>query len=270
MALVKTDELIDQQGFVLAVNVIMLEHAEAFLLAADELGKGLVLQLSENTVKYHGALAPIGKALLEMAGQSSQQISVHLDHATDPELVRAAAALGFSSVMFDGSKLDYLENVATTKALRDELGDAVWFEAELGEVGGKDGVHAPGVRTNPQEAASFVADTSVDGLAVAVGSSHAMLEKSSELDLDLIAQINVAVDVPLVLHGSSGVSHEQLKAAIAAGIKKVNIATELNAVFNQAVRENIASGPGDPRKFLVPAREKLSEYLVDLHKKFAG
>lgn len=270
MALVKTQQIIDQQGFTLAVNVILLEHAEAFVAAAQELGKGLVLQLSENTVNYHGSLAPIGKALLELANQSSQPIAVHLDHATKPELVRQAAELGFSSVMYDGSNLDYSKNVETTKQLVSELSSQVWFEAELGEVGGKDGVHAPGVRTKPAEAASFVEETGVHGLAVAVGSSHAMLDKSSELDFELITQLKNAVGVPLVLHGSSGVSHLDLRKAISAGINKINIATELNVVFNDVIKQHVADAPGDPRKFLIPARDALKSHVVFLHKTLAG
>ena len=270
MPLVMTQQIIEQQGFTLAVNVIMLEHAEAFLQAAEELGKGLVLQLSENTINYHGALAPLGKALIEMASSAKQPIAVHLDHATDADLVRAAADLGFSSVMYDGSKLDYAENVATTKQLVNEVSSKVWFEAELGEVGGKDGVHAPGVRTKPSEAAAFVDETGINGLAVAVGSSHAMLDKSSQLDFELISELKQAVDVPLVLHGSSGVSHLDLRQAIAAGIKKINIATELNVVFNDAIKQHIADAPGDPRKFLVPAKESLKKHVVFLHQTLAN
>jgi fructose-bisphosphate aldolase, class II len=265
LPLVSTAELISRQGFVLAVNVILLEQAEAYLAAAERLKLGLVLQLSENTIDYHGGLRPIGSALVELTGMSGQGLAVHLDHATDPGLVRAAAALGFSSVMFDGSQLDYRQNVQTTRALRDELGPKIWFEAELGEVGGKDGVHQPGARTKPSEAAEFVAATGVDGLAVAVGSSHAMLSKASELDFELIAQLAAAVPVPLVLHGSSGVSHPDLKCAITAGIKKINIATELNAVFNASVKEHIDQSPGDPRKFLAPAKAALADHLVALH-----
>jgi len=268
--LINTAELIDRQGFVLAVNVILLEQAEAYLTAAEELKLGLVLQISEHTIEYHGGLRPIGSALVELVGMSSQGIAVHLDHATDPGLVQAAAALGFSSVMFDGSKLDYQQNVQTTRALRDELGSKIWFEAELGEIGGKDGVHQPGARTNPSEAVEFVAATGVDGLAVAVGSSHAMLSKSSDLDFELIAQLAATVPVPLVLHGSSGVSHPDLKRAIEAGIKKLNIATELNAVFNASIKEHINLGPGDPRKFLVPARNALTDHLVDLHRELSS
>lgn len=270
MPLVKTQQIIEQQSFTLAVNVIMLEHAEAFLQAAEELGKGLVLQLSENTINYHGALSPIGKALIEMASSAKQPIAVHLDHATNPDLVRAAANLGFSSVMYDGSKLDYSKNVATTKQLVTEVSSQVWFEAELGEVGGKDGVHAPGVRTKPSEAAAFVEETGINGLAVAVGSSHAMLDKSSQLDFELISALKKAVSVPLVLHGSSGVSHLDLRQAIAAGIKKINIATELNVVFNDAIKQHIADAPGDPRKFFVPARESLKNHVVFLYRTLAN
>jgi fructose-bisphosphate aldolase, class II len=266
VTLVNTGELIDGQRFVLAANVILLEHAEAYVAAAEQLQAGLVLQLSENTVTYHGGLAPIGTAMIELARASAQGIAVHLDHATDRNLVRQAAALGFNSVMFDGSKLDYNENVRATRDLRAELGPEVWFEAELGEIGGKDGVHKPGVRTKPHEAVEFVNETKVDGLAVAVGSSHAMLTKSSELDFELIRQLAAAVPVPLVLHGSSGVSHADLKRAIEAGIKKLNIATELNQVFNQALSQNLTLGPGDPRKFLVPARAALTDHLIELHR----
>lgn len=265
-----TGALIDQQGFVLAVNVILLEHAEAYIAAAEKLNTGLVLQLSENTIDYHGGLRPIGRAILEMVAMSEQPLAAHLDHATDPDLVRAAAELGFSSVMFDGSKLDYPQNLSTTRALRAELGPQVWFEAELGEVGGKDGAHQPGVRTNPSEAAEFVAATGVDGLAVAVGSSHAMLDKTSALDFELISELAAAVPVPLVLHGSSGVSHLDLKRAISSGIKKVNIATELNSVFNASLKQHIDLGPGDPRKFLQPARTALTAHLVELHRALAG
>lgn len=270
MPLTNTGALIDRQRFVLAVNVILLEHAEAYLVAAEKLNTGLVLQLSENTIDYHGGLRPLGLALLELAKMSNQPHAVHLDHATDPDLVRAAAELGFSSVMFDGSKLDYPQNLAITRALRGEVGPNVWFEAELGEIGGKDGAHHPGVRTNPVDAAEFVAATGVDGLAVAVGSSHAMVDKTSVLDFELISELAAAVPVPLVLHGSSGVSNSDLKRAISSGIKKVNIATELNSVFNASIKQHIDLGPSDPRKFLQPARTALTAHLVEFHRALAG
>ena len=112
----------------------------------------------------------------------------------------------------------------------------IWVEAELGEIGGKNGVHSPLARTDPDEAAGYVAATGVDALAVAVGSSHAMLTRDAVLDLGLVARLRQAVSVPLVLHGSSGVPDRDLAAAVRAGMTKINIATQLNKVFTAAVR----------------------------------
>ncbi|HZB59797.1 MAG TPA: class II fructose-bisphosphate aldolase, partial [Actinomycetota bacterium] len=133
----------------------------------------------------------------------------------------------------------------------------VWVEAELGEVGGKDGVHAPGARTDPEEAASFVGATRVDALAVAVGTSHAMLTQDAALDFELIRQLGTHVVVPLVLHGSSGVSDADLTQAVAAGITKVNIATRLSKAFTAAVRTCLDDNPSvvDTRAYLGQARE---------------
>jgi fructose-bisphosphate aldolase class II len=136
----------------------------------------------------------------------------------------------------------------------------VWVEAELGEVGGKDGVHKPGARTRPEEAVAYVAATGVDALAVAVGSAHAMLTRDAVLDLDLVARLRAAVRVPLVLHGSSGVPDEALAAAVRAGLTKVNIATQLNKVFTAAVRDCLATDPqlADPRRYLRAGRAALA------------
>ena len=117
----------------------------------------------------------------------------------------------------------------------------MWIEAEIGEIGGKDGAHAPGTRTRPREAADYAAATGVDALAVAVGSSHAMLTRDAVLDLELIGQIRAAVAVPLVLHGSSGVPDAMLAAAVRAGLTKINIATQLNKEFTAAIRASLAA-----------------------------
>jgi fructose-bisphosphate aldolase class II len=136
----------------------------------------------------------------------------------------------------------------------------VAVEAELGEVGGKDGVHAPGARTDPAQAAAFVAATGVDSLAVAVGTSHAMLSRDAAVDLDLVRALRAAVPVPLVLHGSSGVADADLPAVVRAGITKVNIGTRLNVALTRRVREVLAERPDlvDPRRYLGPAREAVA------------
>ena len=249
-----------------AFNVIQLEHAEAIVAGAEQAGRPVVLQVSENTVAYHGSLAPLARACLTLAEESSGEVVVHLDHATRADLVRQAVGLGVPSVMYDASALSHADNLAATRAVVAEAHSAgVWVEAELGEIGGKDGVHAAGTRTRPDEAAAYVADTGVDALAVAVGSSHAMLTRDAELDDDLIAEIAAAVAVPLVLHGSSGVPDEGLRRAVAHGMRKVNIATQLNKVMTAAVRDAL-SDPAlvDPRRYLGPGRDALAAEVARL------
>jgi fructose-bisphosphate aldolase, class II len=266
MTLASPKQLLENQNVVLGLNVIGLEHAEAYVAAAEQAGQGLILQLSENAVKYRGALGPIGSALLVIAEQSKQPVSVMLDHATDPHLAEQAIAIGFTAVMFDASKLSHDKNVLETKRIV-ELAKAsnVFVEAELGEIGGKDGVHAPGVRTSPQDAKGFVDQTGVDALAVAVGSSHAMTEKTATLDFDLIAKLASSVSVPLVLHGSSGVALDDLKKAASAGIRKVNIGTEFNSVFSDAIRNHMQKKPEvtDPRKYLGEGRQQMTAKAVE-------
>ena len=136
----------------------------------------------------------------------------------------------------------------------------VQVEAELGEVGGKDGVHSSTARTRPEDATLFVDDTEVDALAVAVGSSHAMTERTTKLDLELVERLRQSVDVPLVLHGSSGVPDDELVRAIRAGLTKINIGTHLNATLTRSVRRNLDDQPRlvDPRRYLGPARDDVA------------
>ena len=259
---------------VAAFNVITLEHAEAITTAAERTGLPVVLQISENAVKFHGGrVEPVVAAAAAVARCASVPVSLHLDHVEDEELLRAGVAAGVSSVMFDASKLSYEDNVAATARITSWAhGQGVWVEAELGEVGGKDGAHAPGVRTDPAEAAAFTAATGVDALAVAVGSSHAMTERTASLDLELIGRLRDAVPVPLVLHGSSGVPNEVLRRAVGAGMVKVNIGTALNIAFTGAVREHLAADAAvvDPRRYLRPARDAMTEAAAHLLTVVAG
>ena len=243
-----------------AFNVVHLEHAEALVGAAEDTGLPVVLQVSENAVRFHGALAPLALATRATADRASVPVVLHLDHAVSVDLVHEALDLGFTSVMFDGSRLDDSANRATTREVVARCHErGVDVEAELGEIGGKDGVHAPGVRTRPDEARQFAVDTGVDALAVAVGSSHAMTERTAALDLALIESIRDVVPVPLVLHGSSGVPDEGLVAAVRAGMTKVNIATHLGSVFTAEVRRLLAADPAlvDSRRYVGPARDAM-------------
>ena len=272
MTLAQTAELVSAAATagegVAAYNVITLEHAEAIALGAETAGRSGIRQISENAVRFHGGqLRPIAAAVVAVAEQARVPLAVHLDHVEDDSLLRQAAGLGVSSVMYDASKRDYDANVMATRQAADWAHEqGLWIEAELGEIGGKDGAHAPGVRTDPDEAFEFVTATSVDGLAVAVGSSHAMVERTAEVDLTLIRDLAQKLPVPLVLHGSSGVADVHLSAAVSAGIVKVNIGTILNVAFTTAVRDRLAADPGvvDPRTYLRPAREAVAAEVTRL------
>jgi fructose-bisphosphate aldolase class II len=255
-----------------AFNVILLEHAEALVAGAEQAKLPVILQISENCVKYHKALKPISIATIAIAESSSVPVSVHLDHAESEDLVKEALDLGYDSVMFDGSKLSYAVNVVASARMASLCKSyGATLEVEIGEVGGKDGVHAPGVRTNPLEAKAFAEATGADLVAVAVGSSHAMTTRDATLDFDLIAEIARTVSVPLVLHGSSGVSDPDLQKAVKAGMSKINIATHLNNVFTHEIREALGANPKlvDPRKYIAPGREavaaEVARLLVLLH-----
>ena len=250
-----------------AFNVIGIEQAEAIVTGAEAAAAPVVLQVSQNCVAYHGALGPLARACAAIAGSAAVPVALHLDHATGTELVAEAAGLGFGSVMYDASALPYDQNVrATAGATRWCHERGMWVEAELGEIGGKDGVHSPHARTDPGEAARYVAATGVDALAVAVGSSHAMLTRDAVLDTGLIARIHGAVNVPLVLHGSSGVPDAALAAAVAAGMTKINVATQLNKAFTAAVRDCLAADAAlvDPRRYCAAGREAVAVEVARL------
>lgn len=244
-----------------AFNVITLEHAEAVVAGAERAGKAAILQLSENAVRFHRSARPIAAGMYAVADAASVPIALHMDHVTDQHLMAQAIDIGFSSVMFDASGLAYEINLErTARAVEWGRSRNVWIEAELGEIGGKAGAHAPGVRTDPAEASSFVAATGVDALAVAVGSQHAMAERTAALDLELIERLARTLPVPLVLHGSSGVPYSDLVAAVGAGMVKVNIGTALNVAFTSAIREALQHDEGvvDPRAYLTQGRTAIA------------
>lgn len=254
-----------------AFNVITLEQAEAVVGGAEDAGRGVLLQVSENAIGFRSGFAPLLAACRELARDATVPVGLHADHLEDDALATAmvgrAAELGMGSLMFDRSTLDYAQNVALTAGVVARAHDAgLWVEGELGKVGGKDGAHAPGVRTDPAEAVAFVAGTGVDLLAVAVGSSHAMRERTADIDLALVERLAAEVPVPLVLHGSSGVPDATLVAAIAAGIRKVNIGTVLGVVGTVRLRAELESRPDavDPRSYLRGVREATRDEVARL------
>ncbi|MEV7340947.1 class II fructose-bisphosphate aldolase [Streptomyces sp. NPDC093544] len=277
MPLVATGVLVlaaaEARTAVAAFNVITLEHVEAVIVGAESVDAPVVLQVSENAVKFrYGRLLPLARAATAAAERARVPVALHLDHVQSDDLLRQAAGAGFSSVMYDAARLPYEENLAATRAAADWAhAQGLWIEAELGQVGGKNGAppldaHAPGARTDPAEARTFVADSGVDGLAVAIGSSHAMTSRTAALDHDLLKRLTAALDVPLVLHGSSGVLDEQLAEAVAGGIAKVNVGTALNLAMTCAIREFLAAHPAavDSREYLSVGREAMTGAVARL------
>ncbi|MGW1887471.1 class II fructose-bisphosphate aldolase [Streptomyces sp. NPDC001970] len=258
---------------VAAFNIITLEHAEAVVAGAESAASPVILQISENAVKYrYGRLRPLARAAVEAAREAAVPVALHLDHVKSGNLLRQAADAGFSSVMYDASHLPYEENLAATRAAADWAHtNGLWVEAELGEVGGKNGAapldaHAPGARTDPDEARAFVEASGVDALAVAIGSSHAMTSRTASLDHELLGRLDGAIGVPLVLHGSSGVPDGELSAAVSGGIAKVNIGTALNIAMTAAIREYLAAHADavDSRKYLSVGRRAMAETVTEL------
>jgi fructose-bisphosphate aldolase class II len=244
---------------VAAFNVITLEHAEGIVAGAERAGLPVIVQVSQNAVRYHGGLAPLAAAVNALSAAAAVDVVLHL-----------SAQSGFSSVMFDAAGLRYDDNVSATRAAAEWAhGQGLWLEAELGYVGGKPdaplSAHAAEARTDPAEAAAYVAATGADALAVAVGSSHAMTSRTATLDLPLVQRLRAAVDVPLVLHGSSGVTDAHLRAGVRAGLTKVNVGTALNVAYTAAVRAGVADpAVADPRPYLTRARDAVADAAAQL------
>jgi ketose-bisphosphate aldolase len=252
-----------------AFNANTLEQVQAIVLAAEATGLPAIVQVSHRALQYIGSgseilglryFAEIGKIA---AGSVSVPVALHLDHANEDEVVQAFA-LGFTSVMFDGSLLSYDDNLRTTRRLSKIARDSnVCMEAELGEV------PKPGISeslealTDPNEAVTFVAETGIDTLAVALGSVHSETTKHISLDLERLKAIRALVSVPLVLHGSSGVNDSDIAAGIRLGLSKINVATQLNVAFSNGARAALNGQTTDPRKYLGPAREAMQAVVAE-------
>jgi tagatose 1,6-diphosphate aldolase GatY/KbaY len=248
-------------------NIENMEMAQAVVAAAERTNSPAMLATTSSTARYAppAIFCAIVRALAEAA---SVPIALHLDHGDSLESVEAALACGYSSVMMDASKLSFKDNVAVVRrvaALAKTYGVPV--EAELGKVGGKEDGHEakdPGY-TDPGEAAEYVTATGIDSLAVAIGTAHGVYKEAPKLDVERLSAIRSAVSIPLVLHGSSGLSDDAVRECVARGICKVNFATELRQAFTQALRESLAAGPAgfDPKLFLKPAREAVAALVAD-------
>lgn len=238
-------------------NVSNIELALGVIDAAEARRAPLLLQFNPANLDHFGGLMVAAAAARALAERAQVPVAIHLDHGTSVAMLRAAAQVGFSSLMFDGSTLPLDRNIRETRdAYAVAIGAGVALEAELGHVGGREpGVlTSEAVHTDPEAARRFVEETQVDALAVSVGTAHGL---AGELNLELVRELRTATQgLPLVLHGGSGVRPGQLREAVTAGIRKVNLSTELHAAFARAIAE--ASGD-DPRPALMHGRVAVAD-----------
>lgn len=266
MPLVTTKQmLLDAQAGHYAVgafNVENLEFVMAVLAAAEETKSPVIMQTTPGTVKYAGLDYFFGmvKAAAERA---SVPVALHLDHGDGYERCMQALRAGYTSVMIDGSHVDYESNIALTKSVADAgIAMDVPVEAELGKVGGKEddgpAVEGENPYTDPDEAKEFVERTGCTSLAIGVGTAHGIYTETPHIEQSVVKAIRAAVDVPLVLHGTSGVPDEQVAEAVKNGICKVNYATELRQAYTKGYMGYMQANPDtfDPKK---PAKDAMAE-----------
>ena len=241
---------------VAALNFYNAETLRAHLNAANAAGAPIILQTTEATINYLGIRLAVAMARAA-ADEAAQPFALHLDHGASYELAARCVGAGYTSVMIDGSKLPFAQNVALTRRVVQMARAAgVSVEGELGHVAHNDDGDDPArFFTRPDDARRFVAQTGVDALAVAVGTAHGFYKGEVKLDFPRLQEIRDAVgDVALVLHGGSGVPDELMQEAIRCGIAKINFGTELKNAFTRAVKESLlASDEIDLRRTFAPA-----------------
>ena len=273
MPLVTTKEILNkamrEKYAVGAFNANNIEMVQGIIEAAEGENAPVILQASQGAIKYAG-LENVTAIVKNAAAVAKVPVALHLDHGTDFEQNVQCLRMGFTSLMFDGSKLPYKENVSITRSVV-EMGHAVGVpvEGEIGKIAGtEDHITVEEVEaamTEPEEALRFVQDTGVDSLAVAVGSVHRMKTKEAKLDHERIRKIAELVKIPLVLHGSSGVMDDEMRKGIKEGLCKINVATQLNMAFVEGMRKALKEKPEevDPRKILQVSKQLLKEVVKD-------
>ena len=250
-----------------AFNVENMEMVMAVLAAAEETGSPVIMQTTPGTLKYAGLdfyLANVRAA----AERTKIPVVMHLDHGNSFELAMQAFHTGYTSIMIDGSKLPFEENIALTKRVTDACHPGnIPVEAELGRVGGKEDDlenEDENPYTDPDEAKEFVEKADPDFLAVGVGTSHGVYKGVPKVNVEVLSAIRNVVDIPLVLHGTSGVPDEQVKDCVSRGICKVNYATDLRIAYTNGVRDFLKENPEafDPKKYGVVGMERVKEYVM--------
>lgn len=271
--MINTKEMLNKamnEGYAIpAFNIHNLETLKAVVEQAEVMKSPVILAATPGTVKHAGLEYLM--ALTEVASKLySIPVTLHLDHHEDVSAIKKAIDLGVRSVMIDASLYDFETNVKIVKEVTNyahRYGATV--EAELGKLGGQEDDllvdEKDAMYTNPKQAKEFVERTNIDSLAVAIGTAHGVYEKEPVLDIERLKEIRKIVDIPLVLHGASGVPFVQVRECIKAGISKVNIATELKIPFANGLKSYFKEHPeaNDPRKYFQNAIEEMRKVVLE-------
>ena len=250
-------------------NINNLEFIQGIVWAAEELNSPLILQASEGAIRYMGMDYVV--AMVDAAVKNTSiPVALHLDHGSSFEKIMQCIRNGFSSVMIDASKLSFEENIELTKKVVEAAHSVgVSVEAELGTIGGTEDDHKvdekDAMYTDPEQAKEFVNATGVDALAIAIGTAHGVYKGEPELDFERLDIIKKIIDMPVVLHGASGISEADLKQGVELGVNKVNVNTDFQQVFTAKIKELFADNPDlyDPRKYCGPGRDVIKEKVKE-------
>lgn len=254
-----------------AFNIENMEMAQAVIAAAEAQRAPVIIQTTPGTLKY-AKPDTYAAIVASMAKEATVPVAMHLDHGDSYDLAVACLKAGYTSVMIDGSRLDFEDNIAQAAKVVEEAAKlGIPVEAELGKVGGKEDTleDAGDEYTDPALAAEYASRTGISSLAVAIGTAHGVYSAKPVLDVERLKAIRKEVEIPLVLHGASGLTTEQVQSCIAEGICKVNFATELRIAFTEGVREALEKNPIDPKAYGKAGRAKV-QALVEKWMKDCG
>ena len=256
-----------EQGFAVgAFNVENMEMAQAIISAAEELRAPVILQTTPSTVRYAGT-GMYAAMVAALAQEATVPVAMHLDHGDSFALCAQALRSGYTSVMIDGSKLPLEENIALTYKVSEMCAAVgVPVEGEIGRVGGKeDDLESDGGYTIPEEAVRFEKESGLFSMAVGVGTAHGFYKEKPQLNKELITTLRGMLQAPMVLHGASGLSDEDVKDCIRRGICKVNFATELRAAYTEGVKAVLAENPKtfDPKAYGKEARQRVKDLVME-------
>jgi len=252
-----------------AFNIHNLETIQTVVDAAVEMKSPVILAATPGTMNYAGR-AYVQEIAEVAAKENDIPIALHLDHHETIESIEESLELGTKSVMIDGSHSTFEDNIALTKQVVDKAhAHGATVEAELGRlVGQEDDMiveEGDAIYTDPDTVEEFVEKTGVDSLAVAIGTGHGVYESTPNLDFDRLEKIKNLIDIPIVLHGASGISKEDVQKCISLGCAKVNVSTELKIPFSEALRNHLIEHPDetDPRKYFGPAKEAMKKAAIE-------